>query len=855
MKSDSSTTQSPRGSRPQRWGAKESSQSGSALGFLPEVLEEEDEADGKLSDPVDDSPGSPRRATRTKDKKRSMKTVAQRLMLDVGGTKFSQTQTAMTTSHRFSATTTGAPNGALGVSPRLQEEVFVSYLRFTPALYHEQLGERMERMAERSTDEDIYGASCKTYTMALLFLDISGFTKMSVKLGAELTRKHTSQFFGQIIDRIVRYGGDVLKFLGDAMLVCWTASLVASTEEKQHIAASAVQCAASVMKRLNGYQIADDIVLTLHGGIAIGHVHAFDVGGAERREFLIGGSVLAELGDMEAEALSGELVMSSEFADLLRNRIEVVETSQGNKKLAAVYAPSVLDSEEPLSQSVGRWFGQPSNKEHEQKPIPRHIAMQAGKLDEESDDYEECLHVAEMNLDSLKAHVPHGCHMFIDESKLDNLGDMRSVTTLFMSLDALTPYLNSADADTVQQAFLVIVEAVHNTGGILRQFVLDDKGCVAICAWGLPCAAHGEVSDAVRALRCAFQMIEGYRHLDTSSEGFPISPGPKIGIAAGEAYVGLIGSQMRCEYAMVGPSVNLSARLMGKADQWKVLVEEQVHNRVVNQADSNLLDAEQQLVASSSAFSFQPVSPIKAKGYDNLIPVYEPKELLKSETHSSFEHVPGNQLDDFIEKWDRLGIEAQLVGKVAAVLADGPNGNPTDFPFQALVDIVAALNITSQEQARSAIVQMKTNRLLRLTRGARRGKPSYAFTLDWVQAWVLAVITKEYASKVHGKYYKWLQAMIDVAEGDLKEIREQRQPEENETAKLILLHQDVDWRLEYHQQMAKERGQPLTTTQWFVNVMTGTTTTVESSSARPWLVRFRSKVESLCSCTAREKET
>merc|ERR1712226_348274 len=42
-----------------------------------------------------------------------------------------------------------------------------------------------------------------------------------------------------------------------------------------------------------------------------------DVGTQERREFLIGGEVLAELGNMESCAKSGQLVMDKEFADLL----------------------------------------------------------------------------------------------------------------------------------------------------------------------------------------------------------------------------------------------------------------------------------------------------------------------------------------------------------------------------------------------------------------------------------------------------------------------------------------------------------------------------------------------------------
>ena len=40
-----------------------------------------------------------------------------------------------------------------------------------------------------------------------------------------------------------------------------------------------------------------------------------------------------------------------------------------------------------------------------------------------------------------------------------------------------------------------------------------------------------------------------------------------VGITSGKAYCGLVGSPLRHEYAVMGPSTNLSARLMGKAKE------------------------------------------------------------------------------------------------------------------------------------------------------------------------------------------------------------------------------------------------------------------------------------------------
>ena len=50
--------------------------------------------------------------------------------------------------------------------------------------------------------------------------------------------------------------------------------------------------------------------------------------------------------------------------------------------------------------------------------------------------------------------------------ELGSLGEMRHVTTLFLSLDALVPHLNMGRISVVQVAFSVIIEAAKFTGGV-----------------------------------------------------------------------------------------------------------------------------------------------------------------------------------------------------------------------------------------------------------------------------------------------------------------------------------------------------------------------------------------------------
>jgi class 3 adenylate cyclase len=55
----------------------------------------------------------------------------------------------------------------------------------------------------------------------LLFIDITGFTKLSTILDVESLSRVINNYFDQIIKEVNLHGGDVLKFAGDALFVEW----------------------------------------------------------------------------------------------------------------------------------------------------------------------------------------------------------------------------------------------------------------------------------------------------------------------------------------------------------------------------------------------------------------------------------------------------------------------------------------------------------------------------------------------------------------------------------------------------------------------------------------------------------
>src|SRR6266545_1814227 len=74
---------------------------------------------------------------------------------------------------------------------------------------------------------------------AILFADITGFTVLTERMaekgltGVETLARILNEYFGQLIDIIHEYGGDVVKFAGDAVIAVW--NIVSDSEEADSV--------------------------------------------------------------------------------------------------------------------------------------------------------------------------------------------------------------------------------------------------------------------------------------------------------------------------------------------------------------------------------------------------------------------------------------------------------------------------------------------------------------------------------------------------------------------------------------------------------------------------------------------
>lgn len=182
-------------------------------------------------------------------------------------------------------------------------------------------------------------------------------------------------------------------------------------------------------------------------------------------------------------------------------------------------------------------------------------------------------------------------------------GERRQVTVLFCDVRGFTPMSERMSPEEVvlllNDFYTLMIETTFKHDGTLDKFLGD----AVMAVFGAP-IAHPDHS--ARAIRTALAMQEGIGGLNArrAQQGKePIAVG--IGVSAGEAVAGTVGTEDRMEYTVIGDSVNLAARLESNAKPHQILISHRTYERV-----RDLVDA-------------RPLGRIRVKGKEEEVEVYE----------------------------------------------------------------------------------------------------------------------------------------------------------------------------------------------------------------------------------------
>lgn len=381
----------------------------------------------------------------------------------------------------------------------------------------------LARLLETTGPEDLANRPLPK-SAALLFCDISGFTPLSEalgrhgKAGTEELTIHLNAYFQALLDVVEGWGGDTVKFGGDAVTVLFEKG---EREELAGALRRACACGLDILSTLGASRQAKTpwgiFDLRLKIGASAGPLLAGVLGDPElQMEHILAGTALDRMAEAEHHASPGDLVVDAALQFLAGAGLVLEPEGEGFARVKG------------LTGSAGR-------PPHGDIPRP------------------EAERVRPFLLPSVYGQLEAGSEAL--------LSDHRPVVTVFAAFTGLD-YADPKSLHRLDAYFRRVAALLRGYGGSFNRMDMGDKGSKFLCFFGAPESYENNEERAV-AFALALRALE---------DEMPWLGCQRVGISAGTAYCGLMGSAERREYTVMGDAVNVAARLMGAAGEVGILV-------------------------------------------------------------------------------------------------------------------------------------------------------------------------------------------------------------------------------------------------------------------------------------------
>jgi adenylate cyclase len=163
----------------------------------------------------------------------------------------------------------------------------------------------------------------------------------------------------------------------------------------------------------------------------------------------------------------------------------------------------------------------------------------------------------------------------------------REITVVFLDLRGFTAFTDRADpgdvVDLMRAYHASMGRIVDSHGGTLEHFAGDG----VLIFFNDPVQIE---KPAERAVLMALELKTAFLPIaeDWAQRGYSVGLG--IGIAQGEATLGVIGFESRWEYAAIGNIPNLAARLCGEARPGEILIDAQTERDIAHVAETESVE-------------------------------------------------------------------------------------------------------------------------------------------------------------------------------------------------------------------------------------------------------------------------
>jgi class 3 adenylate cyclase len=404
--------------------------------------------------------------------------------------------------------------------------------------------------------------------------------------GSEHLASFISGFFESLVETISASGGDIIKFAGDCLICVWEKKGDFSMGQTVY---NAVRCGYKLKDKVT--KLDDSSSLSVHICVGAGKMKLVSLSSSGRAEYFV-------LGDGYVEALSGIDASNSGEIVLSKGGYEHLKAALDNKVNGDGEA-----QESPAEISGATRMETRELEGHDHRLLvyldkgifADVVPLTTGVLPPPA-------------LETASSYIPRNVRQLISSGEEKSL--LHDIAVVFINFRGV----ENMSLEQLNRLFKAIAASVNTARASLKEFIVDDKGAVAVVIVGFPGEGHAvglqDHSNAARALSVALSIRK-----KAALQGVFVG----TGIASGKAYCGMVGSENRCNYAAVGSIVNLSARFMGKdmKQGGRIIVNEQIAmDRYVR-----------------TKYRFAPLAPMALKGFERTVSTYIPTGRIDRNTN------------------------------------------------------------------------------------------------------------------------------------------------------------------------------------------------------------------------------
>lgn len=188
---------------------------------------------------------------------------------------------------------------------------------------------------------------------------------------------------------------------------------------------------------------------------------------------------------------------------------------------------------------------------------------------------------------------PDMVSQLIDTQNINSLNRRSEVTILFSDIRSFTTFAEKLKPEEVV-SFLnpylaAMTSVIHKHGGTVDKY----EGDAIVAFFGEPIQypdhARRAVLAALEMRQVLYDLNRQWISEGRSNDGFETG----IGLNTGQVFVGLLGSEQRMNYTIIGDNANLAARLQDQTKEfgWPILISESTYQQVKDEFEAEFADS------------------------------------------------------------------------------------------------------------------------------------------------------------------------------------------------------------------------------------------------------------------------